>query len=70
MILNKNFRSTYKEYLVLYKRYLVENHNCELDADLLRLEDRLPITNIVMARQHAKIKVSYLILLLNVLSIY
>ena len=43
----------------MYKRYLVENHNSELEADLLSLEDKLNLTNIVLARVHAKIKVRF-----------
>ncbi|KAG0722861.1 Vacuolar protein sorting-associated protein 13C [Chionoecetes opilio] len=49
-------RSLYKEYTQLYRKHLLEGHNSELEADLMKLEDALNLTNIVLARMHAKIK--------------
>lgn len=51
------FRSLYKQYAQLYKKHLLEGYNSELEADLMKLEDELNLTNIVLARMHAKIKV-------------
>ena len=51
------FRSLYKEYTQLYKKHLLEGYNSELEADLMKLEDALSLTNIVLARMFAKIKV-------------
>lgn len=50
-------RSLYREYAQLYKKHLLEGYNSELEADLMKLEDALSLTNIVLARMHAKIKV-------------
>ncbi|MPC33914.1 Vacuolar protein sorting-associated protein 13A [Portunus trituberculatus] len=53
----KKHRSLYKEYTQLYKKHLLEGYNSELEADLMKLEDALSLTSIVLARMHAKIKV-------------
>lgn len=50
-------RQMYKEYEGLYHRYLLEGHSGELETDLMRLEDSLSLTNIVLARVSAKLKV-------------
>lgn len=50
-------RQMYKEYEGLYHQYLLEGHLGELEADLIRLEDSLSLTNIVLARVSAKLKV-------------
>ncbi|XP_037798990.1 vacuolar protein sorting-associated protein 13A-like isoform X1 [Penaeus monodon] len=54
----KNHRAQYRSYLHLYKKHLIEGYNSELEADLLKIEDTLSLINIVVARMHAKIKVS------------
>ncbi|XP_071548119.1 LOW QUALITY PROTEIN: intermembrane lipid transfer protein VPS13A-like [Panulirus ornatus] len=51
-------RSIYKEYIRLYKKHLIEGYSSELEADLMKLEDILNLTNIVLARMHAKIEIS------------
>lgn len=55
------YRAQYKSYLHLYKKHLIEGYNSELEADLLKIEDTLNLTNIVLARMHAKIKVCFFI---------
>ncbi|KAK8726843.1 hypothetical protein OTU49_010088, partial [Cherax quadricarinatus] len=54
----KKHRSIYKEYTSLYMKHLLEGYTSELEADLMKLEDTLNLTNIVLARMHAKIKIS------------
>ncbi|XP_063887436.1 intermembrane lipid transfer protein VPS13A-like isoform X2 [Scylla paramamosain] len=54
----KKHRSLYKEYAHLYKKHLLEGYNSELEADLMKLEDALSLTSIVLGRMHAKIKIS------------
>ncbi|KAK4321628.1 hypothetical protein Pmani_007575 [Petrolisthes manimaculis] len=54
----KKHRQMYKKYEKLYHHYLLEGHSGELEADLMRLEDSLSLTNIVLARVSAKIKLS------------
>lgn len=54
----KKHRSLYREYAQLYKKHLLEGYNSEMEADLMKLEDALSLTNIVLARMNAKIKIS------------
>nr|XP_045607569.1 vacuolar protein sorting-associated protein 13A-like isoform X2 [Procambarus clarkii] len=54
----KKHRSIYREYTALYMKHLLEGYSGELEADLMKLEDTLNLTNIVLARMHAKIKIS------------
>lgn len=57
VVFSLSYRSLYREYAQLYKKHLLEGYNSELEADLMKLEDALSLTNIVLARMHAKIKV-------------
>ncbi|XP_068229043.1 intermembrane lipid transfer protein VPS13A-like [Palaemon carinicauda] len=54
----KKHRSLYNEYVTVYKNHLLERHSGEEEADLLKLEDALNLTNIVLGRMHAKILIS------------
>ncbi|XP_042202978.1 vacuolar protein sorting-associated protein 13C-like isoform X2 [Homarus americanus] len=54
----KKHRAIYRKYTQLYKKTLLEGYSSELEADLMRLEDSLNLANIVLARMHAKIKIS------------
>lgn len=42
----------------MYTQTLIYPTNTELKLDLQQLEDQLDITNIIIAREHAKIQVS------------
>lgn len=47
----------YREYKELYRRVALNPGDTELRLDLGRTEDNLPLSSIVMAREHSKIEV-------------
>nr|XP_018900199.1 PREDICTED: vacuolar protein sorting-associated protein 13A-like isoform X1 [Bemisia tabaci] len=51
----KQHRLNYRNYRDVYKKTLLEPTNSELKLDLQILEDTLSITDIIIAREHAKI---------------
>lgn len=56
------FRAHYHEYKNLYKKVALNPGYTELRLDLARAEDNLPLSSIVIAREHGKIEVSNIIL--------
>lgn len=54
-------RRNYKQYTEIYKKILTNPNDTELKLDLQKYEDQLSIVNIVIARQQARLTVSYCI---------
>lgn len=52
-------RSHYRQYKDTYKKCILNPGNTELRLDLARIEDNLPLSSIVMAREQGKIEVSH-----------
>ena len=50
-------RDKYKQYKMLYKKYLKQPDAPNLSTQLHTLEEQLDVSNIVMAREHAKLEV-------------
>ncbi|KAK7084546.1 hypothetical protein SK128_022287 [Halocaridina rubra] len=54
----KKHRRLYREYVSLFRNNMLEGFSGEQEIDLLKLEDALSLTNIVLARLQAKITIS------------
>ena len=54
------FRVQYRQYKDLYKKKLLSS-NENNSNQLQQLEDNLDVTNIIMAREHAKLEVSQIL---------
>lgn len=52
-------RYHYRQYTDIYKKILLNPNDTELKMDLQVYEDKLPIINIVLARQQARLTVVY-----------
>ena len=51
------FRARYKQYVHVYKQYLENPDNESAQATLKTLEEDLDVTNILIAREQAKLQV-------------
>ncbi|CAB3363763.1 Hypothetical predicted protein [Cloeon dipterum] len=54
----KEHRESYRKYVQAYKLSLLSPTDVELKLDLQKLEDRLRVIDLVIAREHAKIELS------------
>lgn len=55
----RNVREYYRNYCEIYKKILLNPKDTELKLDLQQYEDKLSVVNIVIARQHTRLLVSY-----------
>lgn len=55
----RRVRQHYKNYMETYKQILLNPNDTELKLDLQKFEDNLSIINVVMARQQARLLVSF-----------
>lgn len=64
----KNTRKSYKMYMETYKQILLNPNDTELKLDLQKYEDNLSIVNVIIARQQAKLMVSFFFVIIIIIS--